>query len=178
MSRLAILSSFMDATTGQGGEYWECGTFRGDAALYVKERMIGPRTMRLFDTFCGQPTSGPHDIHKVGSMAETSYDLVSGLFSGHANVYIHQGIMPATFAGLEDSVISVANIDVDNHDAVRDCLAFIYPRVPPGGYIVLDDYNCPACPGAKKATNDFLSDKPEQLVTNGPFNPQAYFIKL
>lgn len=179
MSRIQALCSFMTATSTQSGEYWECGTFRGECAIEVKRHMVdSPRTMRLFDTFCGQPASGPHDIHKVGSMAGTSRQVVEDLFAGQPNVTIHEGVMPATFVGLEDSVISVANIDVDNHDAVRDCLAFIYPRVPPGGYIVLDDYNCPACPGAKKATNDFLSDKPEQLVTNGPFNPQAYFIKL
>jgi hypothetical protein len=142
----------------------------------VKEKMVGIRTMRLFDTFSGQPASGPYDIHQIGSMNGTSEELVSGLFSGYTNVYIHQGIMPITFSGLESSIISVANIDVDNHDAVKVCLEFIYTRVPSGGYIALDDYWCPDCPGAKNATDDFLADKPEKLLCVA--SPQVYFIKL
>ncbi len=108
-------------------------------------------------------------------MNDTSYELVANLFSVYSGVHIHQGIMPATFSGLENSVISVANIDVDNHDAVKACLEFIYPRVPSGGYIVLDDYHCGSCPGAKKATDDFMRDKPETLRCIA--SPQVYFIK-
>lgn len=176
MSRIDSLCLFMRNTTGQGGEYWECGTFRGECAIYVKQSMgDSPRTMRLFDTFSGQPASGPYDTHPVGSMAGTSIEVVRDLFAGQSGVYIHQGIMPATFAGLEGTVISVANIDVDNHDAVKACLEFVYPRVPAGGYIALDDYGCPACPGAKKATDDFLADKPEKLEPNGE---PVHFIKL
>lgn len=177
MSRLAALCSFVDATTSQGGEYWECGTFRGDCAIVIKNHMgQSARTMRLFDTFSGQPASGPHDIHLVGSMAGTSQQIVEDLFAGQSGVHIHQGIMPATFSGLEDCIISVANIDVDNHDAVKACLEFVYPRVPPGGYIVLDDYGCPNCPGAKKATDDFLIGKPETLESLA--SPQVHFVKL
>lgn len=176
MSRIDSLRSFMDATSGQGGEYWECGTFRGECAFIVKNHMANSaRTMRLFDTFSGQPASGPYDTHAVGSMAGTSQQLVTDLFSGHSGVYIHQGVMPATFAGLESCIISVANIDVDNHDAVKACLEFVYPRVPSGGYIALDDYGCPACPGAKKATDDFLADKPEKLALSAE---PVHFIKL
>lgn len=178
MTRNDALCDFVRKTTGQGGEYWECGTFQGECAFYVKTQAItgSPRTMRLFDTFSGQPASGPYDMHPVGSMDGTSEQMVVDLFSGHSDVYIHQGVMPATFSGLEDCVISVANIDVDNHDAVKACLEFIYPRVQPGGYIALDDYGCPACPGAKKATDDFLADKPERLELISA--PPVHFIKL
>lgn len=169
----------MALTSGQSGEYWECGTFRGEGAIYVKETMVkhdDHRIMRLFDTFSGQPASGPYDTHQVGSMAGTSQEVVETLFAPHSGIHIHQGIMPATFAGLEGAVISVANIDVDNHDAVKACLEFVYPRVLAGGFIVIDDYGCPACPGAKKATDDFLADKPESLGSYA--SPQHHFIKL
>lgn len=179
MTRNDSLCHFMHETTGQTGEYWECGTFRGECAFYVKQNMNtrhDSRTMRLFDTFSGQPASGPYDIHQVGSMNETSREVVETQFAGQSGIHIHQGVMPATFAGLENCVISVANIDVDNHDAVRDCLSFIYPRVPSGGYIVLDDYWCPDCPGAKKATDEFFAGKPEVLTCVA--SPQVYFVKL
>jgi O-methyltransferase len=173
MSREEFIASCIRNTADIGGEYWECGTFQGDLAAQVQPHMIG-RTMRLFDTFCGQPYSGPYDKHKVGSMNQTSMDTVSARFADASDVYIHPGIMPMTFAGLESSIISVANIDVDNHDSVRDCLTFIYSRAHKGAYIILDDYCCPDCPGARKATDEFLGDKPEKLLF---INSQAYIIK-
>lgn len=173
------------ATEPQGGEIWECGVFRGDLIEWMLlppwsdsplKLDVSHRQLRLFDTFTGQPFSGPHDVHLVGSMNETDQATVIARFAPFPNVTIHPGIMPATFAGLEDRLISVVNIDVDNHDSVRDCLTFLYPRVHAGGYIILDDYGCPNCPGAKVATDAFMADKPEHLVV-GP-GPQAHFIKL
>ncbi len=159
------------------GEIWECGVFRGDNALNMRAHIAGRRTLRLFDTFTGQPYSGPHDTHEVGSMNDTSLELVQARFAGDASVIIHPGAMPSTFVGLEGSIIAAVNIDVDNHDSVKACLEFIYPRVPSGGYIILDDYGCGSCPGAKLATDQFLSDKPETLSPNRE-GPQAFFIKI
>ncbi len=90
---------------------------------------------------------------------------------------IHAGLIPETFVGLEDSVISLAHIDVDQYQAVLDCLSFIYPRMLKGGWIVLDDYACPGCPGATRAVDEYLVDKPEKpVITDG--TPQAVLIRL
>ena len=159
------------------GEVWECGAFRGDNILIIK-RLIDEsndnRIIRIFDTFTGQPFSGPYDSHPQGSMNGTNFDLVKSKFEGKTNSYIYPGIMPFTFSGLENVKLSVVNIDVDNYDSVKDCLEFVYPRTESGGYIFLDDYQCPMCLGCKKATDEFLQDKPEKLVVcNG-----AHIIKL
>src|ERR1700722_17289743 len=158
-------------TTGLSGEIWECGTHQGINARSIKDILIelkDNRILRMFDTFTGQPFSGPYDNHKQGSMNETTFDLVNNKFLEQTNIYIHSGIMPFTFAGLENSVLSISNIDVDNYDSVKDCLEFVYPRTQSGGYIFLDDYGCPQCPGARKATNEFLIDKKEKLIGNSP----------
>ncbi len=177
MSRENLISRALDETRTFNGEIWECGTFIGDMAEFMVKHLGADthRPIRLFDTFTGQPFSGPHDTHQVGSMNGTSYEFVKGRFHGYPHVQIHPGIMPETFAPLADKTISVVNIDVDNHDSVRDCLAFVYPRMEKGGYVILDDYYCSACPGATIATNDFMSGKPDQLLRSGP---QAYFIKV
>lgn len=178
MSRRDAMEQGINATTG---EIWECGAFRGENALWMSLCSgAAGRTLRVFDTFTGQPFSGPHDTHRQGSMNETCLDTLlhtlSGVaFSGVVNLSVHQGIMPATFASLDGSKASVVNIDVDNYDSVRDCLEYFYPRVAPGSYILLDDYGCPACPGAHKATEEFMAGKPESLIHRG--GPQAYFIK-
>ncbi len=174
MSHFEILHKAVHSTKG---EIWECGVFRGDTAEQLAITAPG-RTLRLFDTFTGMPVSGPHDIHEVGSFSNTSEVFVREKMAPYLGVRFHVGRMPETFAGLEDSQIGVINIDVDQYESVRACLEFAYPRVAQGGYIVLDDYNCKNCPGAKKAVDEFMMGKPEVLLTSEDNNnPQAYFIK-
>jgi O-methyltransferase len=178
--RLAILTQAVDSTLNLQGEIWDCGTGEGGSALWMKSRLLrgnSSKMLRVFDTFAGLPFSGVNDIHPVGVMA-SDYDRVASRFLGLSNYQIIKGVMPDTFAGLENSVISVAHIDVDQYDSVRLCLEFVYPRVVSGGWIIFDDYNCGACPGAKKAVDEFLVGKPERLIAPGRENPQARFIKV
>lgn len=172
MSHLVTIQRALGAPQG---EVWECGVFRGETAKWIRDYMGPCRTLRLFDTFTGLPVSGVHDKHPIGAMNGTSEALVRERFAGDVNTHFHVGVMPETFAGLENSVISIINIDVDQYDSVKACLEFAYPRVIPGGYVLLDDYACGDCPGAKLAVDQFMADKPEKLVLADTAQP--YFIK-
>lgn len=177
MSHTHVLGTGLSLITGGAltGEIWECGVFRGDTAEWMRGTVGSGHVMRLFDTFSGMPVSGPFDSHKVGTMKGTDLDYVKGRFTGDSTTYFHPGVMPSTFSGLENSTIALVNIDVDQYQSVKDCLNFTYPRMASGGYVVLDDYACPDCPGARKAVDEFMVGKPEALVIER--DPQAYFIK-
>jgi O-methyltransferase len=177
-SRLSILGDAIDQTDKIGGEIWECGCWRGGASLWMKGHLSSNRTIRLFDTFCGIPVKGIDDKHPVGSFGDTDYQKVVDLFSGLDNISIHRGVIPLTFKDLDNCIISVVHIDVDQHDAVRDCLSFVYPRMPVGGWVIIDDYGCPNCPGARRAVDEFLIGKQEVLIWGRGYNPQARFIKV
>jgi len=169
-SHLDIIRTAIDSTSG---EIWECGVYSGDTAHWMAGH-APLRTLRLFDTFSGMPISGPHDSHKVGVMW-VDEQAVRARFTGFPNTSFHPGIIPVTFSGFEAAQVGVTNIDVDQYDSVKACLEFIYPRMEKGGYIILDDYNCPDCPGAKLATDEFMVGKPERLVKDGDCQP--YLIK-
>lgn len=173
-NRWDIIAASIFSTTE---EIWECGCFEGDIAKQMAEYADPRRVIRVFDTFAGQPFAGGNDFHKVGSMKSDEDSVVKRL-AQFPNVHIRKGVMPETFAGLEDSVISVVNIDVDNERSVRECLEWLYPRVHSGGCIIIDDYNCSACPGAKMAVDAFMAAHPEEAL-RAPGGPvaQAYFIK-
>lgn len=164
------------------GEVWECGVYSGDTALAMRtaiETSGHLRTLRLFDTFSGMPVMGTHDTHPIGSMRSNEAE-VRQRFTGYQShqVAFEAGVMPATFTPFTDTQISVANIDVDQYESVLACLDFIYPRTQGGGHIFLDDYNCPGCPGAKLAVNEFMVGKPEKLILSSHRdNPQAWVIK-
>ncbi len=162
------------------GEVWECGVFEGDTSVRIKrllEEVDSPKVLRLFDSFEGMPYSGLHDVHEVGVM-KSDVNAVKARFADVPNVEIHKGIMPASFGGLEGAEISIAWIDVDNYESVKQCLNFVYPRVQGGGWVILDDYFCTSCPGAKLATDEFLKGKKEHLIVDDDHqNPQVYFVK-
>jgi O-methyltransferase len=155
------------------GEIWECGAYGCGTAL--KMAYDAPkRKVRAFDTFEGLPYKSEYDWHGIGTMA-SSYDECVQLFKDINNVTLYKGVMPKTFIGLENSIISVAHIDVDQYQSVKEVLEWVYPRVHLGGYIIIDDYNCGACKGAKIATDNFFKDKPEKMLY-GP-DPQVWFVK-
>ena len=56
------------------------------------------------------------------------------------------------------------HVDVDLYEPTLASLAFFYPRMNPGGVMVCDDYGFTTCPGATKAVDEFLHDKPEKMI--------------
>ena len=146
------------------GDVWECGVYRGGTAALMAAVMADERSakkLHLFDSFEGMPdVDAGRDLHAKGDFARTSAESVAGYVGHPERVVMRRGMMPATFAGLEDARIALAHIDVDLYRSVKDCLAFVWPRVSPGGFVILDDYGFPSCPGARQATDEFFSGTP------------------
>ncbi len=46
---------------------------------------------------------------------------------------------------------------MDTEQATRDAIEFFWPRLVPGGKIVVDDYGWEPCAGVKKAVEDFYA---------------------
>jgi hypothetical protein len=226
-----------------GGEFWECGVYKGGTAMLLAKELAGggaggagggggsattPPILRLFDTFEGLPDADPkRDFHKRGEFGDTSQADVtarvraaaigggggggaagdrgvsvnrdaaavnSGGGGGRAVgesagdngvaadedrggsggttadssaadfIRIHAGFIPATFAGLDDSRVAFAHVDVDLYGSVLDCCRFIYPRLTAGGVMIFDDYGFRSCPGARKAVDEYFADKPEVVL--------------
>lgn len=145
------------------GDIWECGVYRGGtAAMFAKilAEYSPSKKLYLFDTFAGMPeTDSVRDIHKAGDFSDTSATEVAR-YVGHPDITVMRpGFIPDTFAGLEDHRIAFAHIDVDIYRPILDGLAFIWPRLTRGGFIIFDDYGFPSCPGARQAVDEFFLDK-------------------
>lgn len=66
-------------------------------------------------------------------------------------------------------------IDVDLYQPILDSLKFFYKRMIPGGIMVFDDYGFTFFPGAKKAVDEFMSDKDDFFIALP--SGQAFLIK-
>lgn len=161
------------------GDFWECGVYKGGTAIMLAQVMENApdKQLHLFDTFSGMPETDPErDFHRQGDFSDNDLMSVRKRVGEGENIVYHPGLIPETFQGLGQAKIALAHIDVDIHQSVMDCCAFIYPRLSGGGMMVFDDYGFPSCPGARAAVDAFFSDKPEcpLVLPTG----QAVVIKL
>ena len=72
-----------------------------------------------------------------------------------------------------------AHVDCDAYTSHLDCLNYVYHRMSKDGCIVFDDYDKIRWPGATKAVDEFLLDKPEKIkFSEKKENPAWYIIKV
>jgi O-methyltransferase len=165
--RCYVLWRTLSQSLAIDGDLVECGVFRGGTALLeastVRER-AGERPLHLVDSFAGMPrTTEGMDRFEEGDLGSTSVEQVRAALAPFAFAHVHEGVIPGVFDALGVERVAWAHIDVDIYAAVRDCLEYLYPRMAPGGAIVLDDYGFPSCAGARRAVDEFFADgRPEQ----------------
>lgn len=143
------------------GDLVECGVFRGGTALLAAQT-APTRRLHLFDTFEGMPATANTERFSPGDFGRTSLQTVRNLLAPYPKVQFHPGVIPQTFTGLDVPAIAFAHVDVDLYQSVADCIAWIYPRLVPGGYMIFDDYGFPSCSGARAAVDEAFVEKPER----------------
>jgi hypothetical protein len=138
-------------------------SFEGFADSIVKDQQLGGA-----DIECKRP----------GGMNETSYELVGSKVKSFRlqNVQLRKGFFEHTLREVSETRFSFVHLDCDVYDAYLECLKFFYPRVNPGGIILLDEYNDPPWPGCNLAVDEFLAGRPESLQVIALDNYEKYYI--
>ncbi|MFT4803060.1 MAG: O-methyltransferase [Psychroserpens sp.] len=149
------------------GDIAELGVYRGVTAklfhYYAPER-----TIHLFDTFEGFTKRGVVSEKENTNMqisaalfSDTSVDAVKNHISQkNNNIQFYKGFFPDTITpSVKEKKFSFVHLDADLYQPIIDGLAFFYQRMNPCGIMVIHDYN--SWPGARKAVDEFFSDKNE-----------------
>lgn len=163
------------------GSFVECGLWRGGSLMAVLLRLrqlgITDRDVYGFDTFEGQPDPTPEDVD-FGGRAEaanntlgarivdnlTHFDEVSReeVFSvlastGYPQERIHlvQGLVENTIPESAPGTVALLRLDTDYYDSTRHELEHLYPRIPVGGVLIIDDYG--HFKGSRKAVDEYLA---------------------
>lgn len=147
------------------GDTAECGVLAGSSS-YLISRAFPDRTHFMFDSFEGlsTPEAIDGDRWHDGDLG-CELEAARAKLTGCANVSFHKGWIPERFADVESRKFCFVHIDVQLYEPTRDSLQFFYPRMSDGGIIVCDDYGFTNCPGPRRAVDEFLEDKPEQMIT-------------
>lgn len=158
------------------GAFVECGVWRGGstmaAALTFLELGAGNRELHLFDTFEGMPPPGAQDIETAtgepaeherngvaiaraqleevrANMVSTGYDM--------RHVHFHRGMVEDTIPDQAPPKIAILRLDTDWYASTKHELDHLWPRITPGGFLIVDDYGHFA--GAKQAVDEFFGGK-------------------
>jgi hypothetical protein len=154
------------------GDTAECGVYRGASRFLVLNTTLGRcKTHYLFDSFKGlsdptledRPDSSRMRLWQTGDFGAAE-EVVRDNLASFANVCFMAGWIPERFAEVADRRFSLVHIDVDLYQPTLDSVSFFYERLNPGGILVCDDYGFGTCPGAYRAMNEALEDKPESIV--------------
>ena len=151
------------------GHTAECGAWRGMGSyLIARVNRAGSmrRTHFVFDSFEGlsEPDEIDGSYWTGGDLAESEETCRRSLAEFGDDVRIHKGWIPDCFGQLNDERFAFVHIDVDLYQPTRDSLEFFYPRLNPGAVVLCDDYGFTSCPGATRAMDEFLEDKPEKAI--------------
>jgi O-methyltransferase len=180
-----VLHSMAKSAAQLPGDTVECGVFLGAGSFVIclaNENKPG-HTHHVFDSFEGLSEPDSSDAPKDKRAYKwQKHDLAAPLERVQANlkrfafVKYYQGWIPERFHEVKDRRFAFVHIDVDLYQPTHDSLAFFYERMIPGGIIICDDYGSTICPGATKAFDEFIADKPERYVVHLTTG-QGYIVK-
>lgn len=144
------------------GEIVETGVWRGGACIWaaaVLEYLKSDKKVYVCDSFCGLPlVSDPKETisYDDAESLRVSLEEVEANFDRfglkHRAVFV-KGWFKDTMPSLNIPV-SVLRLDGDMYESTRDVLKYMYDRVSPGGFVIVDDYQLPPC---KQAVDELRS---------------------
>lgn len=149
------------------GDLAEIGVYQGETATLIAKiaRRLG-KTAWLLDTFEG---FDPKDLQGIDygqpeQFDDTSLDSVRALV-GEENVHFIKGYFPDTATQLPaKGSYCLVHIDCDLYNPVRAALEYFYPRLVPGGFLLVHDYSSLHWDGAEEAVDEFFACKPESPI--------------
>lgn len=181
--RQATLALLCDEIEEQSvpGAIAELGVFRGDFAWLMSTYLLG-RRVHLFDTFEGFDKEDVKLDEEAGlvdyfiDFSDTHPDVVRARFSRPDLVTLHPGRFPETAAGV-DELFALVSIDADLYAPVLSGLQWFYPRLSPGGAVLVHDFNNGAFGGAKKAVREFQREYGVSVVPLPDWGGSAVVLK-
>jgi O-methyltransferase len=153
------------------GDFLEAGVWRGGASILLrgvlKAYCITDRRVWAADSFAGLPPPDPVrfpadaglNLHLSPQLA-VSLETVRANFSRYGllddQVRFLRGWFRDTLPTAPVDRLALLRLDGDLYESTWDALTSLYPKVSPGGFVIVDDYgDIAAC---RQAVNDYRRD--------------------
>ena len=160
------------------GDLIETGVWRGGATIFMRGLLaaygITDRAVWVADSFAGLPTP---DVERFpidagwapqASFLAVSEEQVRGNFERFdlldEQVRFLVGWFKDTLPTAPIAQLALMRLDGDLYGSTWDALSALYPKLAPGGFVIIDDYNFVTC---RNAVHDFR----EQQGITDPLQP-------
>lgn len=172
---------------GVPGAIVECGVWRGGSMMLVatalRQLAVSDRHLYLMDTFEGMPQPTSRDLPLTsrlsssrlwarGRRADHNEWLFAGIAEVQANmgrtgyasdrVHLVKGRVEDTLPESGPDSIALLRLDTDFYDSTLHELRTLFPRLSPGGVLILDDYGY--WRGAKEAADQYFRETGVRLL--------------
>jgi hypothetical protein len=171
------------------GAVVECGVWKGGsmmaAALTLLRLGAADRDLYLFDTFQGMPPPTDEDVfsaydgysprrhwrrrqregaHNTWHYVPVEQVRAALLSTGYPAERVHlvEGRVEETLPSGAPERIAVLRLDTDWYASTKHELEHLYPRLSPGGALILDDYG--HYEGARRAVDEYFDARGERLL--------------
>ncbi len=145
------------------GDAAELGVFRGAFARCINT-LLPDRRLYLFDSFEGfaPPERAGYGEGFLEAHRDTAAARVLAALPHPEMAVLRAGFFPASAAGLE-ARFALVSLDVDLEESTLEGLRWFLPRMSPGGFLLLHDYNNPELPGVRAALRRYEAETGERL---------------
>lgn len=152
------------------GDFIEAGIWRGGCCILMRGILAanGVKDRKVFaaDTFTGLPTPDPQkypqdagwNFHRYKQLA-VSLDQVKSNFARYGllddQVAFVEGSFRDSLPSLDAGPFSLIRLDGDWYESTYVALEALYPRLSPGGFVIVDDFKL--IPPSSQAVVDYRS---------------------
>jgi len=176
--------------SGIPGDVVECGVWKGGSMMAVARTLLragaGTRNLYLFDTFQGMTAATTRDRDYKGRDASqllaqetgplnlrdtTAYAPLDEVKRNMASVGYPQELIHYVVGRVEDTIpdqaperISLLRLDTDWYESTRHELHCLFPRLSPGGVLIIDDYG--HWKGARQAVDEYIEQNGLKVLLN------------
>lgn len=160
------------------GDFIETGVWRGGCCILMRGVLAAnaaiDRRVFVADSFDGLPPPSAAypkdaglDLFKYRELA-VSVEEVQANFRAYGllddSVVFVKGLFQDTLASLETGPLALIRLDGDMYESTIVALTALYPRVSPGGFVIIDDY------GDIEACRAAVTDYRAQLGIDAPIH--------
>lgn len=154
--RLATLELLCRRLDDVPGAAAELGVYRGFFARCINQ-LMPERKLYLFDSFEGFGEETQASVSFQAAHRNTAIEKVLSIMPYPEKTIVKPGFFPESLDGLEEAFCLVS-LDVDFYQTTLEGLRYFYPRLSPGGYLMLHDWGSPKLPGVAQALRDYEAE--------------------
>ena len=159
--RLATLELLCRRLADIPGAAAELGVYGGCFARCIN-RLLPERKLYLFDSFEGFSEDACAAESFQAAHRNTAIEKVLAIMPYPDRVTVKPGFFPESLDGLEERFCLVS-LDVDFYQTTLEGLRYFWPRMEPGGYLMMHDWGSMKLPGVAKALTDYEAELGQRI---------------